>query len=272
MRIGFFAHKKETAVQPEYPDYAEEKVEKKVPRKSVVQVYFPDRNYTLAYYNDLFDLDEGDKVYVDGKLAGQLGIVVEVNYNFKINLSRYKRVIALVDTTVHGEFFLTPKYVMTFTPHTLAPSQIVRWYKAPPTEEDAFVSGSDDSSFPLDHMEDMDIRPAIRGRGYDYYHGNHVKYLCLDGTKGYAIVQGTEAYEVEFQYVDGHISDLTCTCFCSYHCKHEYATLLMLRDILAEIERSYEDAFKKFGYVACLNKQTFVSVAIMEQNTGRLKV
>lgn len=29
-------------------------------RKAVVQVYFPTHNTTLAYYNDCFDLQEGD--------------------------------------------------------------------------------------------------------------------------------------------------------------------------------------------------------------------
>ena len=54
------------------------------PRKSVVQVRFPGKGMALSYYNDLFDLKLGDLVYVDGKLEGQLGRVVEINYNFKI--------------------------------------------------------------------------------------------------------------------------------------------------------------------------------------------
>lgn len=270
MKIGFLGKKKDMAVQPEYPDYTKKQVEKKMPRRSVVQVYFSDSGMSLAYYNDRFDLEEGDLVYVDGKLAGQLGQVTEVNYNFKINLSRYKRVIALVDTTVHGEFFMTPRYVMTFIPQTLSPSQVVRWFKAPPTEEDTFVSGSDGSSFPLDQMEELEMSSAIKGRGYNYYLDHHVKYLCLDGTRGYAIVQGTEPYEVEFQYADGQISELTCTCFCSYHCKHEYATLLVLQDILKEIENSFEEDYEKSGYFACMDKRTFVSEAIMSKEKGKL--
>lgn len=50
------------------------------PKKSVVRVYFPVRNMTLSYYNDLFDLHKGDIVYVDGKLEGLQGRVVEVTY------------------------------------------------------------------------------------------------------------------------------------------------------------------------------------------------
>lgn len=47
-------------------------------RKSVVQVYFADRNMTLTYYNDQFDLHRGDMVYVDGKLEGLRGRITEV--------------------------------------------------------------------------------------------------------------------------------------------------------------------------------------------------
>ena len=75
-----------------------------VPRKSVVQVKFPGRGASLAYYNDQFDLHPGDWVYVDGKLEGQQGRVTDVNYNFKIKVSDYKRVIAVVDTNVRGQF------------------------------------------------------------------------------------------------------------------------------------------------------------------------
>ena len=50
------------------------------PSKSVVQVYFAGRNMTLAYYNDQFDLHCGNIVYVDGKLEGMRGRVMEVNY------------------------------------------------------------------------------------------------------------------------------------------------------------------------------------------------
>ena len=38
------------------------------PRKSVVQVCFPETGRSLAYYNDRFNLKAGDRVYVSGKL------------------------------------------------------------------------------------------------------------------------------------------------------------------------------------------------------------
>ena len=63
-KIGFsVSEEKEKMTAPEPPDVAEERE----PRRSVVRVQFPQRNMTLAYYNDRFDLHCGDLVYVDGK-------------------------------------------------------------------------------------------------------------------------------------------------------------------------------------------------------------
>ena len=51
-----------------------------MPVKSLVQVSFPDVHRSYAYYNDAFDLHEGDLVFVSGKLAGKCGSVESVNY------------------------------------------------------------------------------------------------------------------------------------------------------------------------------------------------
>ena len=65
------------------------------PTRSLVLIHFPARNMTLSYYNDQFDLHCGDLVFVDGKLEGFRGHVVDVCYTFKIKLSDYKRVISV---------------------------------------------------------------------------------------------------------------------------------------------------------------------------------
>ena len=51
------------------------KSERTIPRRSVVQVYFAANHRSLAYYNDRFDLKPGDLVFVDGKLAGKIGVI-----------------------------------------------------------------------------------------------------------------------------------------------------------------------------------------------------
>ena len=120
-----------------------------VPRKSVVQVQFPCFGHSLAYYNDQFDLHQGDRVYVDGKLEGEVGVVTSVAYNFKIKLSDYKRVIAVVDTCVHGQFYIAGAYCVTFDPHTLPAAQATLWFRAPSGEDEIYESGSDDTAFRL---------------------------------------------------------------------------------------------------------------------------
>ena len=57
-----------------------------LPVPSLVRVYFADRGAEYTYYNDAFDLREGDIVYVEGKLEGVCGQVTGVNRNFRIHL------------------------------------------------------------------------------------------------------------------------------------------------------------------------------------------
>ena len=238
------------------------------PRKSVVQVRFPGWDKGLAYYNDQFDLKAGDRVYVDGKLEGQLGIVASVNYNFKIKLSEYKRVIALVNTDVHGKFYTAGSHFVTFDPNALSPAQAVLWFRAPASEEEVYVSGDDDFSFPLDDLHEMDIGSAIAERGHRYYLENRVQYLCLNGAKGYAIVQGSHAYTVEFEYQNGSISKLVCDCFCSYPCKHEFAAMLQLRETLDLIQQQYAEEYAQTGCFTSICKETLFSFAVSGKEYG----
>ena len=127
-KIGFsVSEEKEKMTAPEPPDVSEERE----PRRSVVRVQFPQRNMTLAYYNDRFDLHCGDLVYVDGKLEGKRGRVVDVNYNFRINLADYKRVIGVADTNVSGRFTLAGSHVLTFDRAALPRRKVMSWYNAP---------------------------------------------------------------------------------------------------------------------------------------------
>lgn len=238
------------------------------PRKAVVQVSFPGRGNSLAYYNDQFDLHIGDIVYVDGKLEKQRGRVVEINYNFKIKVSDYKRVIGLADTEVHGQFFCAGSHFVTFDRTALPQGRIVTWYKAPAKEDDEYVSGRDDSSFRLDDLKSMHIHAAIAERGHDYYMETRVRYISVDGTKGYAIVEGSAPYEVDFEYCNGEVRGLVCSCFCSYNCKHEFAAMLQLKETLNWIEKHYAAQYEKAGYFAAINKSVLFTFAVDSKEEG----
>lgn len=265
LKIGFTAEHPE--LEQKQATYMSQKVQP-VPRKSVVQVRFQERGMELAYYNDMFDLKCGDLVYVDGKLEGKLGCVTEVNYNFKIKISDYKRVIAVVDTDVHGQFFAAGSHFLTFDRDALPSSKVVNWFKAPIKEEDEFVSGRDDAAFRLDDITGMKVGANVVERGHEYYLENKVRYISLDGTRGYAIVEGREGYEVEFEYRKGEVSALICSCFCSYNCKHEFAAMLQLRETLNIIEKQYSNEYERTGHFAAIAKGTLFAFAIDSKDTG----
>ena len=258
-RIGFSAEETETKLTEQVDTVQKAKT---TPRRSVVRVNFPESNSTFTYYNDSFDLHTGDLVYVDGKLEGVRGRVVDVNYNFKIKVADYKRVIAVRDTEVHGKFYNAGSSFVTFEREALPFDKAVCWFRAPDKEEDEYVSGSDDSFFNIGDLSDMNVSSRIAERGHEYYVGDRVRYISIDGKKGYAVVEGTESYVVEFEYENGDVSNLTCSCFCSFNCKHEFAAMLQLREILGIIEKNFGDEFRRTGYFAAINKVIFFSLAI----------
>lgn len=239
-----------------------------VPKKSVVKVYFPGSGKKLAYYNDQFDLKCGDMVYVDGALEGHRGRVIEVSYNFKIKLSDYKRVIAVIDTNVHGHFFMAGSHFVAFDQTALPAAKVRMWFLPPAKEDEEIVSSNDGSSFRLEDLSGMQITTAVAERGHNYYMENRVKYLCIDGIRGYAIVEGSENYEVEFEYRDGEISNLLCSCPCTFNCKHEFAAMLQLKETLGMIGKNYAEQFEQSGYFAAVNKATLFSMVVDGKDTG----
>ena len=240
------------------------------PRKSVVRVHFPARNMNLSYYNDAFDLKCGDIVFVEGKLEGLRGRVVDVAYNFKIKLSDYKRVISVADTKVHGEFHFAGSHFVTFDRSALPYEQVITWFKAPEKENTEIVSEQDGSGFQLNDLQTMKISDAIAERGHDYYRENRVRYISLDKTRVRAIAEGTQPYELECDYIDGEIRNLVCDCFCTYACKHMFAAMLQLKETLAFIEKHYPGRFEESRYFAAVCKETLLNTAMAGRETGSI--
>ena len=95
-----------------------------------------------------------------------------------------------------------------------------------------------DESLDIDlFSDDIDFlfAPQIVFRGKDYYKNNMI-YSCIQANNKYiAYIQGSEfgkEYEVEIE-IDGTIvKNMKCNCPYQDNCKHEYATLLWLRENL----------------------------------------
>ncbi|MBP3313460.1 MAG: hypothetical protein J6K84_02245 [Oscillospiraceae bacterium] len=236
-----------------------------MPVKSLVQVFFPKRSQTLTYYNDQFDLKQGDFVFVEGKLEGSLGIVRNVCKNFKIKVSDYKKVISVADTSIHGQLYMAGSHFICFDSAVLPYKKIRTWY-LPPANEEEYVTGSDDSVFSLDKLSEMNVSQEIWERAQNYYTSNRVRYLCVDTGHGRAIVEGENIYEVEFDFADGDIRNLTCTCPCGYTCKHEVATMMQLRETLENISQHYGDLHH--DYFATITKSEFFYYIVENQSTG----
>ena len=258
-KIGFSA-----GVDNDYDDYKVQPELKQpaAPRKSLVEVFFSGRNMTLTYYNNQFDLHSGDMVYVDGKLEGLLGRVVEVTFTTsKSSCQTISVSLPFVDnnrprTVLHGCLPLCHiSTAMLF--------RLIRWLAGSelhPKMMREFVIGGDDTSFNLHDLKSMRISNEIANRGQDYYIENRVRYISIDEHRGYAIVQGTVPYEVEFEYYDGEIRHLTCNCFCSYNCKHEFAAMLQLRETLELIDKYYASEYSRSGYFAAVIKGTLFTL------------
>ena len=240
------------------------------PRKSVVHVHFPHRGTGWAYYNDSFDLKVGDFVYVEGKLEGFRGIVTEVNYSFKIKISDYKKVIAVVDTNVKGDFYMAGSHVISFDKNAIPFKKVLAWFKAPESDEDYATSDDDSNSFPLDDLTKMNIDSTQADIGFNYYKKNRVAYVELNGTCGHAIVEGGENYEVEFKYRDGEISNLKCSCFCSGACKHEFASMLQLKESLEHIANNYENEYN--NYFAVISKEVFINTVMNPKISCKISI
>ena len=237
-----------------------------VPVKSLVQVHFPERNQTLTYFNDQFDLKRGDFVFVDGKLEGIRGIVRGVSKNFKIKVSDYKKVISVADTNVSGQMHMAGSHFVSFDVSVLPYEKIRTWYLPPVKEEDEYETGNDDTAFMLGRLGDMKVSQAVWERGREYYVDNHVRYICVDAGHGRAIVEGQHAYEVEFDFADGEIRNIICSCPCGYTCKHEVAAMMQLKEILELIEKHYADLHH--NYFTAVVKSDLFRFAIDSHETG----
>ncbi len=108
----------------------------------------------------------------------------------------------------------------------------------------------------------------IAERGWEYYHTLRVRYISVDGVNGYAIVEGNEPYEIEFECQNNEISSLTCSCFCGYNCKHEVAAMLQLKETLEMIRKHYDDEYQHTGYFAAVTKSVLFAFVIDGKKTG----
>ena len=196
--------------------------------RSLVQVRFEDDGRVLTYYNDLFALSPGDRVFVSGKLAGKPGTVESVTTRFKINLANYEKVISLASMEVAGTYERIIDKMVSYDPNAISPARFRSWCRAPRPEDEEFVFGDGYELDLSDITASEDIDKAVFDRAIDYCRNGNVAYLSISGGIGTAFVKGTEWYEVNFRYDDGLLVEMYCECPYPGLCKHLLAVAITL--------------------------------------------
>ncbi|MBP3328736.1 MAG: hypothetical protein J6L91_07500 [Clostridia bacterium] len=210
--------------------------------RSVVNVRFADGRI-LPYYNDSFNLQKGDCVYVDGKLAGRIGTVIDVTTRFKVDLEYYKRVVAKLNFDFHGEFVKINTLMVSFDKKALPFEQVKSWYFPPKEKEQEFFTGD---GYTFDLLEDeayLDFKVAKKAA--ELLDNGGLKYLSIIDGVGRAIIGNENLHIVEFRYNAETcvLTDIFCDCLAFGLCKHCVAVCLALHTLINDEQYDEEKSF-----------------------------
>ena len=96
--------------------------------------------------------------------------------------------------------------------------------------------------------------------GKSDFNCGEVLYLSIEDGKGHAIVGTNELHEVEFDYKNGMIANITCDCWACGICKHGAAAVFALKSALEKIEKHFPEKIEASGYFAVMSKNMFMNV------------
>lgn len=203
------------------------------PVRSLVSINFDRMNKPLTYYNDQFDLKPGDRVFVTGKLEGEIGIVESVTTKFRIRISDYQRVLAIAQTPIHGTYFSTGDMMLSYDSEALSSDDFRQWF-LPPIEkaeepEDEVIFGEGFEIVMDDPSASDGFDPAVFDRAIDYCRSGRIGYISVRNGVGKAYVFGSHWYEVDFRLTDNVLTEAYCDCPFAGLCKHLLAVAVMLK-------------------------------------------
>ncbi|MBR4726484.1 MAG: hypothetical protein IK080_01185 [Clostridia bacterium] len=239
-------------------------VQEKEPFCCIAKIRFKEANIALDYYNDAFYLEPGDKVFVTGKYYGKLGFVERVTTHFRIDKTKYKKVIAKPDLRITGSFQRVNDKMISFDTNFDADrfGAIMIPPRDPDDDPEEILCG-EGWRVELDCFEDSEsVDPEKLHRGLDLCRQGNVLYLSLQQGRGAAYIRGSRVYKAEFDFDGETVSNLFCSCPFNDDClcKHETAVLITLRMLLDQPELEDRTDFVAFdtdffwNYVSCESK------------------
>ncbi len=198
------------------------------PVKSVVQVEF-ENGKSYPYYNEAFALKKGDLVYVDGKLAGKIGVVTDVTTKFKVSLDFYKLVLRKLDTEFHGEFTKFGDFMVCENSCNITEKRADSWFKAPRETEEVFVTGEGYEATIFDGTVDTPVDGETYKQAIDLLYREKLKFIETKNGKGYAYIKHHDGYtKVNFSVYAEKIYDLYCECLNQNFCMDLEAVCIVL--------------------------------------------
>lgn len=207
--------------------------------RSLVSVRFIGDGRAFTYYNDKYALEEGDFVFVSGKLAGKLGVVESVTTKFKINLADYQRVISKANGSIHGTFESILDKMVSYDSEAPSPDEFRSWIMPPKgwdksedDPEDEIIIGDGYELHIPDLEESNEVSPAVLQRALDYCREGKVAYICVRDGIGTAFIDGTSWYEVNFRLEGDTMTEMYCDCPFPGLCKHLLAVAITLRALV----------------------------------------
>ena len=87
-------------------------------------------------------------------------------------------------------------HFITTDDNALNYEQIITWFKAPTSEDEEFVSSSDDESFNLNDLSGMKIDKLTADKGHEYYIENQVQYIELSNGKEIDVMAADKEKEI----------------------------------------------------------------------------
>ena len=199
------------------------------------------------------------------KILGPDPVVEQMRQYLRDIERQYKRNVDRTEVPSIDQFKLLGMHVVTFDRDAIPYSKVVHWFNASQNEGQ---NSNEGQHFTLSDLSGMNADDRITARGRDYKDKNKVAYMSLDGTRGDALIIGTEPYIVAFEYSDGTVRDLMCNCSYGHRCKHEVAAMLQLRETLELIQSNYGKDFAESGYFAVLSKSEFFDCVMHNAELG----
>ncbi len=199
--------------------------------RSLVSVRFDGKDRALTYYNDRFDLKEGDRVFVSGKLEGKPGVIESVTTRFRIRLSDYERVLSLAQTPIAGTYSHKGSMMLSYDPAALPPEEYRKWILPPKDDADSSGEIVFGDGYEIDLKSPGDAEgfdPDVMERALGYLREDRVGYVSVRSGTGRAYVRGSRWYEVDFFLKNGIISEAYCDCPFPGLCKHLLAVTVLL--------------------------------------------